>query len=80
MAQVSSDPLVLAAAANCFMQCVPVGQQMAVNNYLLAVIAGLPTDAAGVQAIVNNARCFMQCVPPGDQLAVGNYILSQIAA
>lgn len=78
MAQASTDPLVLAAQANCFMQCIPIGMQLAVQTYLLAVIAGLPTDSAGVQTLVNNARCFTQCIPPGDQLAVQNYILAQI--
>jgi len=78
MAQTSTDPLVLAAAANCIMQCIPVGSQLAVQTYLLAVIAGLPTDAAGAAKLANDARCYMQCIPPGDQLAVQNYILSQI--
>ncbi len=78
MAQASSDPLVLAAAANCFLQCIPIGEQLAVQTYLLAVIAGLPTDSAGVANLVNSARCFMQCIPSGDQLAVQNYILAQI--
>lgn len=78
MAQASSDPLVQAAAANCFMQCIPIGMQLAVQTYLLAVIAGLPTDAAGAQDLANKARCFMQCIPSGDQLAVQNYILAQL--
>jgi len=78
VAQTSTDPQVLAAAANCILQCIPPGYQLAVQTYLLATIAGLPTDAAGAQTLVNNARCFMQCVPPGDQLAVQNYILAQI--
>jgi len=80
MAQTSTDPQVLAAAANCFNCIVPIGEQLAIQNYLLATIAGLPTDAAGVQDLVNKARCFSCFVPPGDQLAVGNYILAQIAS
>jgi hypothetical protein len=80
MAQTSTDPLVLAAAANCFMQCIPIGEQLAVQTYLLAVIAGLDTSQAGVQTLINNARCFMQCIPPGDQLAVQNFILAQLAS
>jgi hypothetical protein len=80
MAQTSTDPLVLAAAANCIMQCIPVGQQLAVQTYLLAVIAGLPTDAAGAAKLANDARCFTQCISPGDQLAVQNYILAQLAS
>jgi hypothetical protein len=78
MAQTSTDPLVLAAAANCIMQCISPGQQLSVQTYLLAVIAGLPTDAAGAAKLANDSRCFMQCIPPGDQLAVQNYILAQI--
>jgi hypothetical protein len=80
MAQTSTDPLVLAAAANCIMQCIPVGQQLSVQTYLLAVIAGLPTDAAGAAKLANDARCFTQCISPGDQLAVQNYILAQLAS
>jgi len=78
MSQASTDPLVLAAAANCFLQCIPIGSQLAVQTYLLAVIAGLPTDAAGAAKLANDARCFMQCISPGDQLALQNYLLSQI--
>ena len=80
MAQTSTDPLVLAAAANCFLQCIPVGYQLAIQTYLLATIAGLPTDQAGVQTLVNNATCFMQCIPPSDQIAVQNWILAQLAS
>jgi len=80
MAQTSTDPLVLVNDARCFMQCIPVGEQLAVQTYLLARIAGLPTDAAGAQDLANQARCFTQCIPPGDQLAVSNYILAQLAS
>ncbi len=80
MAQTSTDPLVLAAAANCLLCVIPIGEQLAVQTYLLAVIAVLPTDAAGAQTLVNNARCFSCFIPPGDQLAVQNYILAQLAS
>ncbi len=80
MAQTSTDPLVLAAAANCILCIIPIGQQLAVQTYLLATIAGLPTDAAGAQALVTAASCFMQCIPPSDQIAVQNWILAQLAS
>jgi len=80
MAISSTDPNVLVSQAVCFLQCIPIGEQLAVQTYLLAVIAGLDTSQAGVQTLVNNARCFMQCIPPGDQLAVQNYILAQLAS
>ncbi len=80
MAIISTDPQTLAAAANCFNCIIPVGEQLAVQTYILAVIAGLPTDQAGVQALVNAARCFSCTIPPGDQLAVQNYILAQLAS
>ena len=76
----STDPSVLANAARCFTSCIPPGDQLAVQTYLLAVTAGLDTSAAGVATLVNAARCFSSCIPPGDQLAVQNYILAQLAA
>lgn len=78
MAIPSTDPQVLANEARCFGSCIPIGEQLAVQTYLLAVIAGLPTDSAGAQSLANAARCFASCIPPGDQLAVQNYILAQI--
>ncbi len=76
MALPSTDPSDLANAARCYMQCIPPGDHLMVQTYLLAVMAGLhntsPSDLA------NSARCFMQCIPIGDQLAVQNYLLVQL--
>ncbi len=80
MALASTDPSVLANNARCFASCIPPGDQLAVQTYLLAVTAGLDTSPAGVATIVNAARCFASCIPPGDQLAVQNYILAQLAS
>ena len=80
MALSSTDPSVLAGQANCMLQCISPGQQLAVQTFILATIAGLPTDAAGAQALANSARCFMQCIAPGEMLAVQDYILAQIAS
>lgn len=61
------------------MSCIPFGDQLAVQSYLLALIAGVDTSSAGVQTLVNAARCFACTIPPGDQLAVQTYLLAQIA-
>jgi hypothetical protein len=78
MALPSTDPSVLVNAARCYESCIPVGYQMAVQVYLLAIIAGQqntsPSDLA------NAARCWSSCIPPGDQMAVGNYLLAQLLA
>ncbi len=80
MAIASSDPKVLAQAAKCF-ACYTPAQQLAIQSYLLAVIAGLPTNAAGVDAIALAAKCFMpSCIPSGYELSIQNYLLSQIAS
>lgn len=78
MAISSTDPKVLAGLAKCF-ACLTPQQQQAVTNYLLATIAGLPTNAAGVDAIAAAAKCFM-CLESGQQMAVSNYILAQIGS
>jgi hypothetical protein len=78
MALPTTDPSALANAANCFSCVVPPGDQQAVQTYLLAVIAGVDTSQAGVQALVNNARCFSCTIPPGDMLAVQNFLLVQL--
>jgi len=78
MALPSTDPSVLANTANCFACTIPPGDQLAVQTYLLAVIAGVDTSAAGVQALVNSANCFACTIPPGMQLAVQNYLLTQL--
>lgn len=78
MALASTDPSTLANAARCFLCTVPPGDQLAVQTYLLAIIAGVDTSSDGVQALVNNARCFSCTIPPGDHLAVQNYLLVQL--
>lgn len=80
MALSSTDPSTLANAARCFSSCIPIGDQLAVQTYLLALTAGIDTSSAGIQTLVNNARCFSSCIPPGELLAVQNYILAQMAS
>jgi len=72
---VNCDPSSLADAAKCFDSCIPPGDQLAVQTYLLAVIAGVALDPS---ALANAARCFQQCIPKGEQLAVQNYLLCLI--
>lgn len=68
------DPNTLAVDATCF-NCLPPGKQLAVETYLLAVIAGADTSEAGVNALGEAARCF-SCLPPGNQIAIQNYLLT----
>lgn len=70
---ISCDPSLLAEAAKCF-DCVPAGRQMAIQTYLLALIAGGSTDP---QTLATEAKCF-QCVPGDTQAAIQNYLLCQI--
>jgi hypothetical protein len=72
---VNCDPSTLANAATCFDCDIPPGQQLAVQTYLLAVIAGGSLDPT---TLANAARCFQDCIPKGQQLAVQNYLLCQI--
>lgn len=72
---VDCDASSLANAARCFNDCIPKGEQLAVQTYLLAVIAGGSMDPS---TLANNARCFFDCIPKGQQLAVQNYLLCQI--
>ncbi len=71
----STDSLV--DGAKCFLECIPPGGQLAVQTYLLALLAGGSMDPT---VLMNNARCFEACIPPGNQLAVQNYLLCQIAS
>lgn len=73
---VNCDPSSLANAAKCFDSCIPPGEQLAVQTYLLAVIAGGSLDPS---VLANAAKCFDTCIPQGEQLAVQNYLLCQIA-
>lgn len=52
----SCDPKVLAAEAQCFVDCIPPGMQLAVTNYLLAQILNMqnpmaPTDPKAILAL-----------------------------
>jgi len=80
MALPTTDPSALANAATCFSCAIPPGDQLAVQTYLLALIGGMDTSAAGAQALVNLATCFDCVIPPGMQLAVQNYLLVQLTA
>jgi hypothetical protein len=62
--------------AKCFQQCIPQGMQLAVQTYLLAVIAGGTLDP---RELANQARCFNNCLSVGEQLAIQSYLLCQIA-
>ena len=76
MANVSCDTNDLIEQAKCFDMCLSPGLQMAVQTYLLSVIAG---DTRSPSELADAARCFFSCVSPGEQLAVQNYLLCQIA-
>lgn len=76
MPAVNCDPAALVEAAKC-MECIPKAMQLPVELYLLASIAGLPTDKAGVDAIVEAARCF--ACARGMLPEVQAYLLCQIA-
>lgn len=56
MPVISCDPAALVAAAKCFDIDKSVRDQ--VELYELAVIAGLGTDKAAVEAMVRESRCF----------------------
>lgn len=71
---ISCDPNDLAQAAACFDKCIPPGDQLAVQTYLLAVIAGESIDP---NALMQKAAC-MKCIPKGMQLEVMLYLLCQI--
>lgn len=53
------DPDSLVQAAKCW-NCIPPGQQLAVQTYLLAVIAGGSLDP---DTLLEEAKCF-SCLPP----------------
>lgn len=72
------DPSSLANAATCFSCDIPIGEQAAVQSYLLAQIAlNLGAiSSADPSTLANAARCFMSC--GADTLAVQNYLLCLI--
>ncbi len=74
---VSTDPKTLAFNARCFM-CLPSGDQLAVQTYLLATLAGLDTSTPAAIAAIYKAACGFTCVPHGDMLAIQNYLLAQL--
>lgn len=76
MALPSTDPNTLNDTAKCFNKCIPVGDQLGVQTYLLALIAG--QDVTNPSAIADAAKCFNKCIPPGDQIGTQNYLLVQI--
>lgn len=80
MAVNCSDPGALADAARCFARCIPDGEQLAVQTYLLAVlsnsVAGTSLDPT---TLANAARCFTRCIPGGILPEVQAYLLCQIA-
>lgn len=72
---VNCDPSDLANQARCFDSCIPPGEQLAVQTYLLSIIAGGSTDP---KVLADAAKCFVSCIPEGHQIAVQNYLLCQI--
>jgi hypothetical protein len=75
---VTCDPSVLANNARCFTQCIPAGDQLAVQAYLAAQIAlalGAVTSA-DPSVLANAAGCFECVIPVGDQLAAQNFLIA----
>lgn len=70
---VSCTPEDLAAAAKCYTNCLSTETMLAVQTYLLAVIAGGSTDPA---VLVQEAKAFQAL--RGRQLEVQSYLLCQI--
>lgn len=77
---ITCDPSTLANTATCFSSCIPPGDQMAVQTYLLAQMAlNLGAiSSADPSALANAAASFMQTIPFGMQFAVQNYLLCQL--
>lgn len=73
MPTINCDPQALVTAAEQFQCCIPDGMQMAVQTYLLAVIAGGSLDP---QVLARAAECF-KCLD-GMQAEVQTYLLCQI--
>lgn len=70
---ISCEPNDLLEAAKCF-KCIPVGEQMAVQIYLLQQIA---ENTMTVDELLAAAKCF-KCIPQGAQAEIRNYLLCQI--
>ena len=77
---ISCDPSTLANLASCFSCTVPVGEQMAVQTYLLAQLAlsAGAISSADPSTLANAAVGFLQTIPIGEQMAVQNYLLCQL--
>lgn len=72
---ISCDTNSLMQASACFDSCIPPGKQLAVQTYLLAVIAGGSLDP---NVLMQAASCFESCIPSGMQLPVQNMLLCNI--
>lgn len=70
---VSCEPNDLAEAAKCFSNCMSTETMLAIQTYLLAVIAGGSTDP---QVLAQQAAQFQAL--RGRQLEVQSYLLCQI--
>lgn len=75
---INCDPTSLMAAARC-MSCLTPDQRSLVQTYLLAVIAGVATDKAGVSRLMQQASCF-SCLTPEQHLMIQTYLECQIQA
>lgn len=79
---VSCDPTILANNAVCFSQCVPPGEQLALQTYLLAQMAASigAVSSADPNVLLSdpNVAKFNQTIPIGMQIAVQNYLLCQL--
>jgi hypothetical protein len=71
---VSCDPNTLLQQSACFNSCIPHGSQLAVQTYLLAVIAGGSQDP---NALLQAAKAF-QSLGEKSLLEVQAYLLCQI--
>ncbi len=74
------DPSTIANDARCFSSCIPMGEQLAVQTYLLAqtALAQGVIASADPSTLANLARCYESCIPIGEQLAVQNFLLCQL--
>lgn len=72
---ISCDATSLLAASECLDQNIPAGRMPAVIAYLLAVIAGGPTDP---QSLLSASACIDKVIPRGMMQAVITYLLCQI--
>jgi hypothetical protein len=69
------DPNEVLTGAKCFQRCVPPGMHMALQTFLLAVIAGGSLDP---DVLMQQAANFKEKIPEGMQADVQNSLLCQI--